>query len=177
MLVKEATFLSRIRWWGNMFGQGVGGDSYLKLLSWHHFEDGQLLYEDDFNASSNFAFASMFKYYHFVFDTTSWSSLIFIYTLLCVDCWSSPGRVILIDWSLHGRVISHLNVSSVHSSDGGLYRCQAQNSVSFLIYWISLVIIYIYILGGDGRSLRKVECVWSAIIAWSAECHRCLEVF
>ena len=131
MSVKEAAFLSRIRWWGNMFGQGVGGDSYLKLLSWHHFEDGQLLYEDDFNASSNFAFASMFKYYHFVFDTTSWSSLIFIYTLLCVDCWSSPGRVILIDWSLHGRVISHLNVSSVHSSDGGLYRCQAQNSVSF----------------------------------------------
>ena len=85
-----------------------------------------------FRCKFNFAFASMmFKYYHFVFDTTSWSSLIFIYTLLCVDCWSSPGRVILIDWSLHGRVISHLNVSSVHSSDGGLYRCQAQNSVSF----------------------------------------------
>ena len=39
--------------------------------------------------------------------------------------------MILIDISLHGRVISHLNVSSVHSSDGGLYRCQAQNSVSF----------------------------------------------
>ena len=27
------------------------------------------------------------------------------------------------------RVISHLNVSSVHSSDGGLYRCQAENTV------------------------------------------------
>ena len=28
-----------------------------------------------------------------------------------------------------GRVISHLNISSVHSSDGGLYRCEASNSV------------------------------------------------
>ena len=27
------------------------------------------------------------------------------------------------------RVISHLNVSSAHSSDGGLYRCQAENAV------------------------------------------------
>ena len=58
MLIKEAAFLSRIRWWGNMFGQGVGGDSYLKLLSWlsswarHHFEDGRPVYKDDFNASS-----------------------------------------------------------------------------------------------------------------------------
>ena len=153
------------------------------------------MHKDDFNASSKFAFASMiYKYYHFVFETTYitvcwlliftcqgelwWSSVLHI--PLYVDCWPLPGRRILtifIDISSPGRVISHLNVSSVHSSDGGLYRCQAQNSVSFLIYWISLVIIYIYILGGDGRSLRKVECVWSAIIAWSAECHRCLEVF
>ena len=36
------------------------------------------------------------------------------------------------------RVISHLNVSSVHSSDGGLYRCQAENTVRhFLDAWVS----------------------------------------
>ena len=90
----------------------------------------------------------IYKYYHFVFETTYitvcwlliftcqgelwWSSVLHI--PLYVDCWPLPGRRILtifIDISSPGRVISHLNVSSVHSSDGGLYRCQAQNSVSF----------------------------------------------
>ena len=28
-----------------------------------------------------------------------------------------------------GDVISHLNISSLHSSDGGLYKCSAANTV------------------------------------------------
>ena len=49
------------------------------------------------------------------------------------------------------RVISHLNVSSVHSSDGGLYRCQAENTVrpffsiehscTFFLFWDSVVFV------------------------------------
>ena len=72
-----------------MFGQGVGGDSYLKFLSWHHFEDGQVVYIDDFSASSNFAFASMMlKYYHFVFETTC---LFIHYCVLIVDLHLAGG--------------------------------------------------------------------------------------
>ena len=140
-----------------MFGQGVGGDWRLITdiiivaveLSKASFWGRSTCVQRWFQCKFNFAFASMmFKSYHFVFDTTSWSSLIFIYTSLCVD------------WSLPGRVISHLNVSSVHSSDGGLYRCQAQNSVSF--YGLKDIIVhnmYLYLRWGWSLTPQGWMCM------------------
>ena len=41
-----------------------------------------------------------------------------------------PCRLVIGQYlSSSGEVISHLNISSLHSSDGGLYKCRAENSV------------------------------------------------
>ena len=41
-----------------------------------------------------------------------------------------PCRLVIGQYlSSSGEVISHLNISSLHSSDGGLYKCGASNTV------------------------------------------------
>ena len=41
-----------------------------------------------------------------------------------------PCRLVIGQYlSTSGEVISHLNISSLQTSDGGLYKCRAENSV------------------------------------------------
>ena len=43
---------------------------------------------------------------------------------------SNAFRLVIGQYLNHeGLVISHLNISSVHTSDGGLYKCRASNTI------------------------------------------------
>lgn len=36
--------------------------------------------------------------------------------------------------TVNGDVVSHLNISSIHTNDGGLYKCIAASKVGFLVF-------------------------------------------
>lgn len=37
--------------------------------------------------------------------------------------------------TVNGDVVSHLNISSIHTNDGGLYKCIAASKVGFLVFY------------------------------------------
>ena len=45
--------------------------------------------------------------------------------------------------TVNGDVVSHLNISSIHTNDGGLYKCIAASKVILLIFFIKFFYIKI----------------------------------
>jgi len=42
--------------------------------------------------------------------------------------------------TVNGDVVSHLNISSIHTNDGGLYKCIAASKVILLIFLLNFFI-------------------------------------
>ena len=79
-----------------------------------------------------------------------------------------PEMFIIISFG-YSRVISHLNISSIHSSDGGLYRCRASNTVRIHNFFIPDFVFNIQIhdfalsSGWFSATLSPTKCVWAAL--------------